>query len=242
MARHPTITKDQVLKTVKLLRYVSRRQLAMKFTGKDERIKILETALPKLEREGRLVVAWHDGEKVYSPARKNRVIGMSIDHELGATEGLIRIWRCRMAESEIVPEKAFRGFAIVPEWGIRYSDNRGTMLLYEFCTQNNFKHGGVMKSKLTRYRKYLPDIEAKAKREITVLFVIDTDRGRVKDFVHWMDTLLDEPIISGITGEARYPFFFTDYQTFKSVPIGNALTAKINFWHDGKEWSLTNHA
>ena len=242
MARHSIVTKDQILKTVKLLRYVSRRQLAVKFTGKDERIKILETALPKLEQEGRLVVTWHDGEKVYSLSRKNRVIGMSIGHELGCTEGLIRIWRCRMAESEIVPEKAFRGFAIVPEWGIRYNDDLGTMLLYEFCTQQNFQHGGVMKSKLTRYWKYLPDIEAKMKREITVLFVIDTDRGKVKDFVHRIKAFLYEPIISDITGEACYPFFFTDYQTFKSVPIGEALTSKIYFWKDGKEWPLTNHA
>jgi hypothetical protein len=242
MARHSIITEDQVLKTVKLLRYVSRRQLAVNFTGKDERIKILETALPKLEREGQLVVTWHDGEKVYSPARKNRVMGMSIDHEIGVTEGLIRILRCRMAESEIIPEKDFRGFAIVPEWGIRYTDDMGTMLLYEYCTEQNFKHGGVMKSKLTRYKKYLPDIEAKTNREITVLFVIDTDRVRVKDFVRRIKAFLDEPIISGFTSEARYPFFFTDYQTFKSVPIGEALTAKIYFWHDGEEWSLTNHA
>ena len=67
MARHSIITKDQILKTVKLLRYVSRRQLAVKFTGKNERMKILETALPELEREGRLVVTRHDGEKENRP-------------------------------------------------------------------------------------------------------------------------------------------------------------------------------
>jgi hypothetical protein len=37
------------------------------------------------------------------------------------------------------------------------------------------------------------------------------------------------------------PFFFTDYETLKSVPIGQALAAKIYFWHDGNEWSLSNH-
>jgi hypothetical protein len=219
---------------------MSRRQLAMKFFGADERIKYLETMLPKLEREGKLHAAWHNGEKVYSPYRKNRADGASIDHELGCTEGLIRIWRCRMEESEIVPEKAFRGFAIVPEWGIRYSEKRKTMLLYEFCTKSNFKHGGVMKSKLTRYRKYLPDIEAKAKRDITVLFVIDIDRRKVKEFVDRMTEILDEPTISGFSGHARYPFFFTDYQSFKNVPVGEALTAQIYFWHDGKEWRLDN--
>lgn len=242
MARHSIIREYDILRAVKLLRYVSRRQLAMKFGGKEERIKVLETTLPKLEKEGRLIVIRYGGEKVYSPARKNRVDGASIEHELGATEGLIRIWRCRMEESEIFPERVFRGFAIVPEWGIRYSEERGTMLLYEFCTQSNFKHGGVMKSKLSRYKKHLPFIEAKAKRDITVLFVIDTERIWVKEFVHRMEAFLDEPVISGFSGEARYPFFFTDYETFKKVPVGKALTASIYFWRNGKEWALTNNA
>ena len=57
-----------------------------------------------------------------------------------------------------------------------------------------------------------------------------------------MKSLLDEPIFCDFAGEPRYPFFFTDYLTFKTVPVGKALTANIYFWHDGKEWRLTNDA
>jgi hypothetical protein len=98
-----------------------------------------------------------------------------------------------------------------------------------------------MKSKLTRYKKHLPDIEAKVNRNVTVLFIIDIEREKVKQFVGKMQPLLDEPLISSFNGDTRYPFFFTDYETFKAVPVGKALTAQIYFWHDGNEWRLTNN-
>jgi hypothetical protein len=184
---------------------------------------------------------WLDGEKVYSPARKNRVKPVSLPHEVEVTEILLLLWLCRKEESELVPERVFRGNAIVPEGGIRYSDRRGTMLAFEYCTRNNFNHGGVMKGKLTRYRKHLAKIETKFERSVNVLFVIDIERDTVSRFVSRMKPFLDEPVISSTGGEERYPFFFTDYETFKAVPIGKALTEKIYFWHDGNEWRLTNN-
>ena len=139
--------------------------------------------LPKLEREGKLEVDWHRGEKVYSIPRKKKVNPVSMDHEIACAEILCRLWRCRMEEGEIFTERAFRGFGIVPEAGIRYSEERNTMLIFEYCTRSNFTHGGVMKSKITRYKKYLPAMEKKLKRNITVLFVIDIERYKVKEFV-----------------------------------------------------------
>lgn len=201
-------------------------------------MKTLETLLPKFEREEKLLVDWHKGEKVYSMPRKKKVMPVSIDHEIACAEIHIRLWRCRMGEGEIFPERSFRGFGIVPEGGIRYSQERNSMLIFEYCTRSNFAHGGVMKSKLTRYARHLPDIEAKVKRNITVLFVIDIDREKVRDFVARMKSILDEPVISDIAGDPRYPFFFTDYQTFKTVPVGKALSTGIYFWQDGKEWRL----
>jgi hypothetical protein len=97
-----------------------------------------------------------------------------------------------------------------------------------------------MKSKITRYKKYLPAMEEKVGRKLTVLFVIDVDRIKVKEFVGRMQNLLAEPVFPDFSGDARFPFFFTDYNTFKSVPLGNALKLRIYFWHDGKEWRLTN--
>jgi hypothetical protein len=178
---------------------------------------------------------------VYFRPRKNQKEILILEHELACTEILIRLWRCRMEESEIMPERVFRGSYIVPDFGLRFSDTRGTMLLCEFCTEKNFSHGGVVKGKLTRYAKGLSAIEEKAEREATVLFVIDADRRRIKKFIQRAKPDLSEPIVSGISGEARYPFFFTDYETFKAIPMGKALVSHIYLWHDGKEWPLTNH-
>ena len=242
MRRHSIVTEHNILEAVRIFRWITREALTLYFWGVKKRIKALETLLPKLEREGKLLSVWHKGEKVYSMPRKKKVWPVSLDHEIVCTDLFIRLWRCRMGESELFPERAFRGFGIVPEGGIRYPEERKTMLIFEYCTQSNFNHGGVMKSKLTRYKRYLPDIEAKVKRNITVLFVIDIDRNRLRDFVMRMKNILDEPAISGFSGEPRYPFFFTDYQTLRAVPAGKTLTERFYFWHDGKEWKLTNDA
>jgi hypothetical protein len=236
------ITDKDVLKAVRVFRWITRSSLALYFGGAPRRIKALETLLPELEREGKLSVVWHKGEKVYSMPRKKKVMPVSMDHEIACTDIFVRLWRCRMEESEIFPERAFRGFGIVPEGGIRYPEYRKSMLVFEYCTRSNFNHGGVMRSKITRYKKHVPDIEAKVGRNVTILFVIDIHRNKVREFVFRMRSLLDEPVFTDFAGEPRYPFFFTDYQTFKKVPVGKALTANIYFWQDGKEWRLANDA
>jgi len=98
-----------------------------------------------------------------------------------------------------------------------------------------------MKSKITRYKKYLPAMEKKLKRNMTVLFVIDIERYKVKEFVRKVGQRLDESFVSNTAGSSLQPFFFTDYKTFKSVPVGKALAAKIYFWQDGNEWKLTDN-
>jgi hypothetical protein len=261
MGRHSIITADVILLVVRVLRYATRFILILFFGGEERRVKALEILLPALEREGLLFSEWQKGEKVYSIARKKRVKPVSIAHEIACALILVLLWRCRMAESEIVPERAFRGFGIVPEAGIRYSEERNTMLIFEYCTRSNFTHGGVMKSKITRYIKYLPQMEVKFGRLITVLFVLDIERSEVRKFVQRMGKLFGDDHVGYDGTEEREdgsaggvpppsyqgdtfplnPFFFTDYETFKSVPVGQALTAKIYYWNDGKEWRLTGN-
>jgi hypothetical protein len=262
MRRHSIITADDILRAVKVFRYVTRFILILFFGGGEKRIKVVEKTLPVLEREGRIFFEWYRGEKVYSIPRKKRGKPVSIAHEIACALILVLLWRCRMAESEIVPERAFRGFGIVPEGGIRYSKERNTMLVLEYCTDSNFKHGGVMKSKITRYIKYLPQMEMKFGRRITVLFVLDIERNEVKEFARRMGHLFSgvdslgfdgsgqreagsvaDGGASALYGRDRFPldpFFFTDYETLRSIH-GNTLTAKIYFWHDGNEWSLSNN-
>jgi hypothetical protein len=264
MGRHSIITKADILRAVRILRWSTRYILVLFFGRGEKRIKAIERFLPLLETEGKIFSEWHKGEKVYSIARKKKVKPVSIEHEITCALILVVFWRCRMAESEIVPERAFRRFDIVPESALRYSETRGTMLAFEYCTRSNFKHGGVMKSKITRYLKNLSRMEATFQREITVLFVIDIDRQKVRDFVLRVSRRFvgSEISVSGgfeergvgsvgdvpspLYGGDRFPldpFFFTDLQSIKDVMERheNLMKARIYFWHDGNEWSLSKN-
>ena len=261
MGRHSIITKADILRIIRLLRWTTRFILVLFFGGEARRKKALEKLLPALEREGLIYAEWYKGEKVYSIARKDRVKPVSMEHEIACALILVLLWRCRMAESEIVPERAFRGFGIVPEAGIRYSEERNTMVVIEYETRKDYKR--AMKGKITRFKKYLPDMEARFKRNITVLFVIDIERSEVKEFVRRINPLLDVTSFSASDDTEKRedgsdavgvataspegdrfpsnPFFFTDYRTFASVPVGETLRAKIYFWNDDREWRLTEN-
>jgi hypothetical protein len=254
--RHPTIEENDVLRAIRLMRWVSRSTLEMYFGGWEKRIKALEVMLPALECAGRIFSDRHAGEKIYWISRNDKAKPLSMEHEKACADILVRLWRCRMGEGEIVPERVFRGFGIVPEGGIRYSEERNTMLVFEYCTRQNFTHGGVMKSKITRYLKFLPQMEKKFERRITVLFILDVERIKVRNFVKRLRSLfgdfdgIEERGVGSVGGFAASsggdtfplnPFFFTDYQNFKSIPVGEALTAKIYFWNDGNEWRLTEN-
>jgi hypothetical protein len=83
-----------------------------------------------------------------------------------------------------------------------------------------------MKIKIAKYKNNLPRIEEKFGCSAIVLFIVDITRERVEKFV-----IRNMPI--------GYPFFFTDYETFKSVPYGNQLTTHIYIWgEDGKSYPL----
>ena len=111
---------------------------------------------------------------------------------------------------------------MVPEWGILY--NNGKLLLYEFCTEDNFSRKGVIKSKITRYNNNLGYLEEKFFGEAIVLFVVDAERKKVESFIK-----------ENKPGEQ---IFFTDYKTFLDVPMGGQLRAPIYIWEDGRVLSL----
>ena len=82
MRRHSIITMDDILRAVRILRYVTRFISLLFFAGGERRIKALEKLLPVVERERLVITKWHTGEIVYSIARKNGGRPVSMDHEL----------------------------------------------------------------------------------------------------------------------------------------------------------------
>ena len=138
----------------------------------------------------------------------------NIEHGLGSTEGMVRMLRSDM-DAEIIPSRWFRGMGSIPEWGMKFENN---LLLYEFCTRSNYY--SQLRKKIEAYDNNLDRIEDKFGKAF-VLFVCDVDREFVKKFEPKPDWAM-----------------FTDYKTFKCVPIGNQLTAPIYFWYDGQELPL----
>ena len=214
-----TIGKDQYLKAAQLFYWATVAQYAAWFTGSYARHYRSEVMLKRLAQEGKLRT--YQGSK-FSPIyyAAPRVKNTEIAHGVACTEGLVRFFRSDPS-GIVIPSRHFRGLGNVPEWGIQYAS--GSLLLYEFCTADNFRR--VLKTKLRKYQGNLAKIEEKFKARAVVVFVCDVTRARVKSFIERC----------GPSGEA---FFFTDYAAFKAVVLGQQLTAQIYLWEDGKEYPL----
>lgn len=187
-------------------------QVRMWFTGSVERHQRTERVLRRLVERGKLKETKLGVMKIYYAPKYDHV--GNIEHGLGVTEGLVRFWRSDMT-SEIILSKHFRGMGSIPEWGMKFGD---THLLYEFCTRSNYY--GRLRKKIGAYEDNILKI-AGVFGESFVLFVCDVDRKYLRNFQPKPDWA-----------------FFTDYETFRSVPIGSQLTAPIYFWCDGKEYPL----
>ena len=229
MPRHPSLRISDYLEIAQVFHWASRDHFVSFFTGKVQRHKRTETLLPRLVRRNKLRVAKLGKKHVYSAPRKARKMidfdDPLIEHGVACTEGLVRFYRADM-NCTLISEKFFRALRlrVCPEWGIVYPN--GKLLLFEFSTTSNFNHGGVLKSKITRYEKTILEFETAFKAEAIVLFVLDVSKETFRLFLN------------------RYvpmdgKFFFTDYATFTCVPLGSQLKAPIYVWgRDGKVYPL----
>lgn len=234
--------KIDYLQAGQLFHWATKEHYILWLTGKEGRHKRSEIMLPRLVKEGKLVARKYGNRLIYSvPRRTQKVFDkdipekyreeledrfLQVEHGLAVTEGLVRLWRSNM-EGEIIPERYFRGLGLVPDFGIRYPS--GSLLLYEHTTADNFYRTTVVKGKISRYNDSIDQIMEKfsGNRSI-VVFVLDVPRITVKNFVDRR-----KPI-----GEI---FMFTDYETFKNVPLGENLKSPIYIWgEDGESYPLTN--
>jgi len=104
------------------------------------------------------------------------------------------------------------------------------MVVVEFSTLNDVRYCNRMKAKLAAYRKNLWRINEKFNTDSLIVFVLDVPRAEVQEFVMEVKP-------------ANLPVFFTDFETFKSVPIGQQLSAPIYIWgEDGNSYPLSNDA
>jgi hypothetical protein len=261
MARH-TIPIDRYIEAAQVFHWFTKEQIILWLLGALKRHRRTESVLLKLVQKGKLRSVKFGKRLVYTVPRRTKgklpvllkerpgyepkvteaaIAGRNkIVHGLGCTECLVRFYRSRI-DGEIIAERYFYGLGAVPEWGIRYPN--GKLLLLEFSTHDNFERTNMMKGKINAYIRYLEKIEEKFQTKAIVLFVIDVSREQVKGFVN---TVKREDGSAGGVPPPLYegdrfplnPFFFTDYQTFLSVHIGEQLAAPIYFWVDGKEYPL----
>jgi len=200
--------KGDYRKAAQLFYHATGRQYRLYFTGSEKRHKRTETVLPYLAKRGELVVMAEEGEYVYIARRYCKGTGFIdlVEHGLMTTEILIRFWRADM-QGLIMPSREFHGMGSVPDGGLMYPNS---LLLWETTTHDNFLRHKV-ETKIALYDRHLPGIEGYFKRGAIVVFVIDAPPEQVKQLsVRYNDA-----------------YYFIDYETFKNVPVGQALTAPI---------------
>jgi hypothetical protein len=234
MKRH-LITIQEYLDVAEVFRWGYMSHYVRWFTGKSARHQRTERVLKRLVKNGKFKSFLYGSRLIYELAKRERGIDTTLAHHgLACTECLVRFYGSK-PDGTAIPEKYFRGFGSVPEWGIIYPD--GKLLLFEFCTKSNFLYSGNMRGKLGAYRQNLHKIEEKFNAKAMVIFVLEVDRGVVE---RWVGSVGGVPPLSN--GDTfPDPFFFTDYETFLKVPFGQAIEAPIYFWVDGKEYSLNGH-
>lgn len=172
----------------------------------------IERLLRRLSKEKRIQMATpFDGFPAFYSA--NRINRKSYDHTLsriyhglGITEGYIRLWKADPKPKVYKKEKEYTGQR--PEFTITYST--GSTLYYEFSTGDNIK---ALKTKIRNYELILPE-------KSLVLFVLDINRENIP-------SLIDRYKPQG-------SFYFTDYESFKRVSIGQQLTEQIYFTPNGE--------
>jgi len=233
MMNKTTIPLNAYMEAAGVFHWATKRHYQLWFTGQARtRHRRTETALRRLSHSGKLRAFYYGKKLIYSVPRKSKgtrldeFAGLSkVVHGLACTECLVRFFRSRI-DGTVIAERYFSTLGAVPEWGILYPN--GSLLLFEFCTKDNFFFSGKVIGKMAAYRKNLERIEEKFAARAVVVFIADVKPGVLERFVK-----------SRLMSEGK--FFFCDYETFLTLPIGRAIYEPIYTWSfDGKRYPLSN--
>jgi hypothetical protein len=223
-----TISMKRYLELAQVFHWATKEHYQLMLTGKTGRHSRTEKILPRLVEKNKLVALPYHNRLIYSAPRrcrgKNSFNARKIEHGLACTECLVRIWLSKK-DGEIISEKHFSKFRIIPEFGIRYPT--GTLLLVEFSTPDNFRRRGLMRSKVERYEKNMNVIlhQFNSERGV-VLFIMEASAEAVKRFRQRIVTL-------------DVPIYAVDWESFQSIKYGKQLSEPIYFWEDGNAYPLT---
>lgn len=195
--------------------------LMLWFYGREKkRDKRTEYTLLSLVKKGAIKEARWGRPKVYAVRGSTQ----HIEHGLACAEGLVRVVRSDnncvvIGENQLSAAK----LGCVSEWITKYPND--TMLAYEHCTRDNATRSGMIPRKVNQYGRYLWRIEEAFEAKAVVLFVIELPREAVRRMA------------------LKYgSYFYTDYETFLKVPLGQQLTAPIYIWgENGQEYPLKKH-
>lgn len=225
MGRH-YISKKEYLQLAQIFHAATKADFQAVFTGKFEgRHSRTEKLLPRLVREGKLIAVDYGRRLVYLAPRRFRSKKINLyklEHGLVCTRCLVATWLSN-TDGQMLAEKTFRKYSIIPEWGIKYSS--GKLLLFEYSTANNFRRKQLMREKMERYTDSLENIGKDFQCERAfVVFVIEATREEVLRFV--------------LDNEPDGDLLFSDLKSFRSVKLGQQLNTPIYIWRDGQSYPL----
>lgn len=211
------------------LLWFTQKDLTEWLTGSFERKRFVEKLLPQLVAEKKLKAARHGKKLVYRLNHSQLRHGTShLEHDLMCTQLIIRFGK--QERGEIVSELFFleqkERFACIPDFAVLYHK---MVMLCEYSTADNFRRTKLMNGKLKAYRKHLFWFADYFENDVSVLFIFDAPRHKVKQFVQAYTSFKDTC------------FYFIDLASLLQTPKDKLLTAPLFIWSgDGKAYPLSS--
>ena len=211
------------------LLWFSQKDLTEWLTGSCKRKSSVEKSLPKLVTERKLKARRHGKKLVYRVNHPCLRSGPThLEHDLMCTKLILRFGRQEWGEivSELFFLEQKERFGCIPDFAILYPN---MVMLCEYSTADNFRRTKLMRSKLKAYRKHLFRFANYFENDVSVLFIFDAPRHKVKQFA------LDHAVPND------YFAYFTDLQSVLQVPKPELLSTPLFIWGgDGQARTLTS--
>lgn len=226
---YPSINQFKILCAAEHhLLWFEQKDLVEWLTGSRKRLKVVEYHLPRLVANGKLTAIRYGKKLVYRINHPQLVGSSHLEHDLICTKLMIRLGA--HDEGAVVSELFFleekEQFRCIPDWAVLYPS---MVLLCEFSTADNFRRTRLMCKKLKAYRQYLSRFTDYFENDVSVLFILDAPKHKMKHFIQ-KHVVLNDTI-----------FYFTNLETMLSVPKAELLTSPFYIWGgDGQEYSLTS--